>query len=677
MKNSVFILLLSLCLTPYGCEDSEDTSPPSVSIISPLEYSSVSEITLVKCEASDDDSVRVVELWVDSLATGITDSSQPYEFLWNTVSLSDSTEYSLMVMAEDMSNNISFSPSISVMVDNTSSNPKSLNIQSITYTETEMTIIIEPSLDVDFLKYKILRSEDIDSQRSTLIELSNVVDTIVQIYDFDPVEPSWYWVEVEDIHGYKAVGDGYFILDEYPGEPDLRDIEFIDSTLSINWTPNIDSDFQSYKLFESMNPEMSDAVMIFETNDISVTTFNYQVEMNQYRYYQLYVEDYWGLETGSEVKMGCSWFLFNNTFIDASYDYGRSLIQTNDGNYLIVGNMSILGDNYSNALLVKIDHTGEQKWKRDFTFSSTDRLNTVKELADGSLIMAGFTMSATDYSKDVLVIKTDAQGNVEWQRSYGDAQDETANSIDISNGGGFIITGEVINANTGFGLCHLMKIDDEGELSWSNTFGGSQNDNGFSVTSTNDGGFSITGVTRSLGDNDGDAWLIKVSDSGAIQWERTYGGEDTEFGRAIQQTVDGGYIIIGQTESFGAGSSDAYLLKTDSEGNEMWSQTFGGQGTDQGRYVVESADQGYLISGYTDSFGASGGFNFWMIKTNSLGELEWQRFFGEHGDDRGLSGIQTLDGGYAIAGYTSSVGSNSSNILFIKTDDNGNSDSSE
>ena len=677
MKNSVFILLLSLCLTPYGCEDSEDTSPPSVSIISPLEYSSVSEITLVKCEASDDDSVRVVELWVDSLATGITDSSQPYEFLWNTVSLSDSTEYSLMVMAEDMSNNISFSPSISVMVDNTSSNPKSLNIQSITYTETEMTIIIEPSLDVDFLKYKILRSEDIDSQRSTLIELSNVVDTIVQIYDFDPVEPSWYWVEVEDIHGYKAVGDGYFILDEYPGEPDLRDIEFIDSTLSINWTPNIDPDFQSYKLFESMNPEMSDAVMIFETTDLSVTTFNYQVEMNQYRYYQLYVEDYWGLETESEIKMGCSWFLFNNTFVDASYDYGRSLIQTNDGNYLIVGNMSILGDNYSNALLVKIDHTGEQKWKRDFTFSSTDRLNMVKELADGSLIMAGFTMSATDYSKDVLVIKTDAQGNVEWQRSYGDAQDETANSIDISNGGGFIITGEVINANTGFGLCHLMKIDDEGELSWSNTFGGSQNDNGFSVTSTNDGGFAITGVTRSLGDNDGDAWLIKVSDSGAIQWERTYGGEDTEFGRAIQQTVDGGYIIIGQTESFGAGSSDAYLLKTDSEGNEMWSQTFGGQGTDQGRYVVESADQGYLISGYTDSFGASGGFNFWMIKTNSLGELEWQRFFGEHGDDRGLSGIQTLDGGYAIAGYTSSVGSNSSNILFIKTDDNGNSDSSE
>ena len=166
-----------------------------------------------------------------------------------------------------------------------------------------------------------------------------------------------------------------------------------------------------------------------------------------------------------------------------------------------------------------------------------------------------------------------------------------------------------------------------------------------------------------------------MSGSGAIQWERTYGGEDTEFGRAIQQTADGGYIIIGQTESFGVGSSDAYLLKTDSEGNEIWSQTFGGQGTDQGRYVVETADQGYLVSGYTDSFGVSGGFNFWMIKANSLGELEWQRFYGEHGDDRGLSGIQTLDGGYAIAGYTSSVGSNSSNILFIKTDDNGNSDS--
>ena len=666
--------LILVCLIAFACEDSKDTSPPSVAIISPTESSSVSEIALIQCVASDDDSVRIVELWIDSLATGLIDSSKPYEFYWNTVPLSDSAEYSLMAMAEDMSSNISFSPSINVLVDNTGSNPKSVNIQSITYNETKMTIIIEPSLDNDFLNYKILRSEMAESERYSIMELSDVNDTIVDIYDFDPVEPSWYWVEVEDIHGYKAVGDSYFILDGYPAQSNLRNIDFIDSTFVINWSQSGDLDFQSYKLFESMTPEMVDAEKIFDTNDITMTTFNYQIEMNQYRYYQLYVEDHWGLETESEVKMGCSWFLFNNTFGDASYDYGRSLIELNDGGYLIAGNTSLLGDNYSNALLIKIDHTGKEMWKRDYTFSSVDRLNMVKELQDGSLVAAGFKISSTNYSKDILVIKTDAQGNLEWQRSYGDAQDETANSIDISIGGGFIISGEVINENTGFSLCYLIKIDNEGGLDWSNTFGGNQNDNGLSVISTNDAGFAITGMTRSLGDSNGDVWLIKVNSNGEMEWERTYGGDDTEYGRTIQQTVDGGYIIIGQTESFGLGYNDAYLIKTDSQGNEIWSQTFGGQGTDQGRQVVNTLDEGYLISGYTDSFGTLGGFNFWLVKANSLGELEWQRFYGEQGDDRGLSGIQTSDGGYAIAGYTNSGTSSGSDILFIKTDDNGSAE---
>ena len=145
--------LILVCLIAFACEDSKDTSPPSVAIISPTESSSVSEIALIQCVASDDDSVRIVELWIDSLATGLTDSSKPYEFYWNTVLLSDSTEYSLMAMAEDMSSNISFSPSINILVDNTGSNPKSVNIQSITYNETKMTITIEPSLDNDFLNY--------------------------------------------------------------------------------------------------------------------------------------------------------------------------------------------------------------------------------------------------------------------------------------------------------------------------------------------------------------------------------------------------------------------------------------------------------------------------------------------------------------------------------------------
>ena len=677
MKKTAFIALFFFSLIYQGCEDDKDTSPPYASIIFPEESFLVSEIITIQCEASDNDSVKFVELWIDSLSTGIRDSSGPYEFSWNTVPYPDSTEHSLMVMAEDMNNNISFSTSVSVLVDNSNSYPQRLNIKTITYTQTEMTVTIAPTLDEDFLNYKILISDSINSQKYSLATLTNISDTLIKLYDFNPVEPSWYWCEVEDIHGYKSVGDGYFILDDPPLEPVLRDIEFTDSLLVLNWTSNTDNDFKSYKLFESTSSNMASSQNIFETEDLGVTTFNHQTSLNQYRYYQVLTEDYWGLSTSSNIQRGCSWFIFSNTFNDASFDYGRYLIQTSDHEYLIVGNTSLLGDNYSNVLILKVDHTGQQMWRKDYTYSSSDRLNMVIELEDGSLVMAGSSISNTNSSKDLLIMKTGSDGNIEWQTSYGDARDEIANSIGITSDGGFIITGEITNENTGNSSCYVLKVNNNGEFEWDRSFGGSLNDQGFSLVPANDGGFVITGVTRSQSDSSGDLWLFKVNNAGDMLWERTFGGENFEAGRSLQQTSDNGYIIIGQTESFGNGSNDAYLLKTDSQGNEIWSRTYGGSGTDQGRHVVETLDQGYIISGQTDSYGSMGGFNFWLIKTDSNGDLEWQEYYGGSGDDRAFCGIQASDGGYAIVGQSNTGGSTGVDILLVKTDDLGNADPSQ
>ena len=212
------------------------------------------------------------------------------------------------------------------------------------------------------------------------------------------------------------------------------------------------------------------------------------------------------------------------------------------------------------------------------------------------------------------------------------------------------------------------------DVLWTQTFSSSSDDYGYSVRQTLDGGYILTGYT-SFSENGGkDLWLIKTNSEGNQQWHRTFGGAFSDQGSDVQKTDDGGYIIIGQTDSFGSGYNDAYLLKTDSQGNETWSQTFGGIGTDQGRHVVQTYDQGYAISGYTDSFGELGGFNFWLIKTGISGDLEWQRYYGDSGDDRGLCGIQATDGGYAVTGYTNVGGSNAPDILLIKTDDIGNTD---
>jgi hypothetical protein len=155
---------------------------------------------------------------------------------------------------------------------------------------------------------------------------------------------------------------------------------------------------------------------------------------------------------------------------------------------------------------------------------------------------------------------------------------------------------------------------------WNKTYGGTDTDYGYSVVQTSDGGYAITGYTYSFGAGGTDVYLVKTDANGNIQWSKTYGGTDTDVGYSVVQTSDGGYAIAGYTLSFGAGGSDVYLVKTDSLGNMVWSKTFGGTGADHAYSVVQTADGGYAITGYTYSFGA-GGYDVYLVKTDVYGDF--------------------------------------------------------
>jgi len=314
------------------------------------------------------------------------------------------------------------------------------------------------------------------------------------------------------------------------------------------------------------------------------------------------------------------------------------------------------------------------QWQKTFGGVYTDVGKSVQQTIDGGYIIAGGTESFGAGAYDVYLIKTDSDGNLQWQKPLGGRDSEIGYSVDQSMDDGFIIVGNIYYFSTGQNDVYLVKTDSAGNLQWQKTFGGTGWDDGCSVQQTTDGGYVIVGSTESFGQGACDVYLIKTDSAGNLQWQKTFGGTDYECGYSGQQTIDGGFIIVGYTWSFGHGCSDVYLIKTDSGGNPQWQKTFGGSSWDYGWSISQVRDEGYIITGYTYSFGAEEA-NVYLIKTDSAGNLQWQKTFGGSGDDFGYVVQQTTDGGYIIAGETFfdiDTAPCDCNVYLIKTDSTGN-----
>lgn len=269
----------------------------------------------------------------------------------------------------------------------------------------------------------------------------------------------------------------------------------------------------------------------------------------------------------------------------------------------------------ADVLLLKTDALGNEEWYKTYGGVQSDCGYSVEQTEDGGFIITG------NKSSNVWLIKTDENGNEEWNNNFGDCYDDRGHSVEQTEDGGFIITGyKGIYDNYNYDVW-LIKTNALGNEEWNRTFGGSDWDRGYSVEQTNDGGFIITGYTCSYGSGERDVWLIKTDANGSEEWNKTFGGSDSDEGFSVQQTDDGGFIITGYTYSYGVGANDVWLIKTDTNGNEEWNKTFGGGSSDEGNSVVQIADDGFIIIGRTYSYGA-GNADVWLIKTDNEGNVK-------------------------------------------------------
>jgi hypothetical protein len=378
-------------------------------------------------------------------------------------------------------------------------------------------------------------------------------------------------------------------------------------------------------------------------------------------------------------------FLFTITFFPAFTNaqitferlYGGTNSETaykveicNDGGYITAGFTRSQGPGFANMHLIRTSQYGELLWEFVEGGDLLDRAYSVSANNDGSFVAVGVTTSFGAGQEDIMVVKVDSSGKKLWRKTFGGIQAEEAWDVRETDDGGYIITGYTNSFGAQLFDAFLLKLDKNGNQKWMKLYGGGLFDGGYCVRQTTDGGYAMLGQTLSQGKK-GLFYFVKTDSSGEKIWERTFGGEEEDEGRYFSLTDDGGYILMGKTQSKGAGDDDFYVIKVSSNGNLQWESTYGGDKKDTGKSIEPTQDGGYIM------IGSSRSFNWlvprvWIMKIDNTGNPIWERNIGTWNHDHGHHILPTDDGGYIATGHYNRVAAKAEDTYLLKLDKIGN-----
>ena len=339
-------------------------------------------------------------------------------------------------------------------------------------------------------------------------------------------------------------------------------------------------------------------------------------------------------------------------------DVCAALLPVDDGGYLLAGSTVSFGLGMFDMWLLRIDSLGDSVSSHTYGGTNSDGCNAVVAAADGGFLLAGYTDSYGSGNKDFWLVKTDDNGDSLWSRTYGGTYFDFCYDIQPAVDGGYILAGRTSSFGAGNSEFWMVRVNDDGDSLWSRTFGTPYSDECLAVCCTPDGGFALAGSVSAAPAGNRDFWLIKTDANGDSLWSRACGGSHYDECYAMVPAADGGFLLGGYTCSFGSASPEdphAWLLKVDSNGDSLWSLISGGNNQEFWN-TIKLTPAGCMTAGVSYSFG-NGSADFWLMETDAAGDSLWSRTFGGEQGDYCYDLVPAANGSRLAAGSTASYGS--------------------